>query len=286
MAEARILDRGYRRFDGDRRGTGGAVTALVWHTAQRLLGLRRRFRHKILPLIVAAVAYLPAIVFLGAAAILPGELAEAVIPGHEDFTPFIITAILLFVVFVTPEALCPDRRHRTLALYLASPLDRGSYLAGKAAAVTAVLLVVTLGPPLLVQVGYVLVGFVPMGWGAAADLGRVVVAGVVLSVAYGAVGLVGASLTDRRAFAAAGTFVALILARTASGMAVVAFDAPTWLYALDVSRVPAELAQRIHGSTGALETVATPTLAVAAATWTGALSAIVWWRYRRLTLTR
>ncbi len=286
MAEARIIDRGYRRFDGERRGTGAAVTALVRHTVQRLLGLRRRFRHKILPLIVAAIAYLPAVVFLGAAAILPGELAGAVLPGHEDFTPFIITAMLLFVVFVTPEALCPDRRHGTLALYLSSPLDRGRYLAGKAAAVTAVLLVVTLGPPLLVQVGYVLVGFVPTGWGAAADLGRVVAAGTVLAVAYGAVGLAGASFTDRRAFAAAGTFVALLLARIASGMAVVALDAPSWLYVVDVGRVPAELAQRIHGSSGDLGMVATPTLAVAAATWTGALAALVWVRYRRLTVTR
>jgi ABC-2 type transport system permease protein len=286
VAEARILDRGYRRFEGERGGTAAAIATVVVHTSQRLLGLRRPFRHKLLPLAVAALAYLPAIVFLGAAAILPAQLADALIPGHAEFLPFITTAILLFVVFVAPEALCPDRRHRTLTLYLASPLDRGTYLTAKAGAVVLVLLVVTLGPPLLVQVGYVLVGIVPLGWATAADLARVVAAGVILSVAYGAVGLAGASLTDRRAFAAAGTFVALILLRLGTDIAVVTADAPSWVRALDVSRVPAEAAQRLHGETGTVGEVATATVVVATAAWTLALAALIWGRYRRLTVTR
>ena len=44
----------------------------------------------------------------------------------------------LFVTFAAPEALCPDRRWRTLSLYLASPLDRMTYVLAKAIAIVAV----------------------------------------------------------------------------------------------------------------------------------------------------
>ena len=41
-------------------------------------------------------------------------------------------AVLVFVAFVAPEVLCPDRRTGMLGLYLASPLTRDTYLVGKA----------------------------------------------------------------------------------------------------------------------------------------------------------
>ena len=45
--------------------------------------------------------------------------------------------------------LCTDRRTGLLGLYFASPLDRNTYLVSKAAAVAAVLSIVTTGPLLL-----------------------------------------------------------------------------------------------------------------------------------------
>ena len=38
---ARIVDRGYRRYTGPRRGTSGAVRSLIVQTLQRILGIRR-----------------------------------------------------------------------------------------------------------------------------------------------------------------------------------------------------------------------------------------------------
>ena len=68
MSDARIVDRGYRPYDGPRRGQSGAIATLVRHTAQRVLGLHRSARSKLLPMAAAGIAFIPAIVFVGIAA--------------------------------------------------------------------------------------------------------------------------------------------------------------------------------------------------------------------------
>ena len=54
-----IFDRGYRTFDGERAGVGKAVRSVAWHTIRSILGLGRKGRHKVFPIIVAVVAFLP-----------------------------------------------------------------------------------------------------------------------------------------------------------------------------------------------------------------------------------
>lgn len=287
MADARILDRGYRHFEGRRLGVGAAAATLGVHTLRRVLGLRRPFRAKVAPLVVVGMAYLPAIVFLGVAGLLPRQLTSAVLPGPDVFYRFITSAMLLFVTLAGPETLCADRRHRTLGLYLASPLTRTSYLAAKAGALLVVLLVVTLGPPLLTQVGYALLGVGSADAGAVAGvLGRIVAAGLLLSLLYTAFGLAGASLTDRRAFASAVIFLGLILLGVASGIAVQGLGGPRWLLLLNVAQVPVELVLRMYGARGALRAVGTPALIAGYASWTLGLAGAVLARYRGLEVNR
>ena len=109
MPEARIVDRGYRAYEGERRGLRGAMTSLALHSVQRVLGLKRPFRYKVLPLIAAALAFIPALVFVGLAAFLPEPLLDA-LPTYADSYGFIVAAIVVFVAFVAPEVLCTDRR--------------------------------------------------------------------------------------------------------------------------------------------------------------------------------
>ena len=58
-SNARIVDQGYRRYEGPRLGARGAQRALYVASVQRAVGLRRRFRHKVIPLLVTIMAYLP-----------------------------------------------------------------------------------------------------------------------------------------------------------------------------------------------------------------------------------
>jgi len=65
---AQIHDLGYREYDGPRAGVGHAMVSLGLHAVQRVLGLKRAARHKVLPAIVILVAFIPAMVFVGLAA--------------------------------------------------------------------------------------------------------------------------------------------------------------------------------------------------------------------------
>ena len=60
MSDARILDRGYRRYEGERSGVAGAVRSVAWHTVRSILGLGRKGRHKVFPIIVLVISFVPA----------------------------------------------------------------------------------------------------------------------------------------------------------------------------------------------------------------------------------
>lgn len=288
MSDARILDRGYRRYEGDRRGARGAVGSLARQSALRALGLRRTFWAKVFPLLSAVIAYLPATVFVGVAALFPDELLDpdAVLPSYGEYYGFITAAILVFVALVGPEVLCPDRRDGMLGLYLASPLTRDTYLLAKALAVVPVLAIVTVGPPLLLLVGRT---FANAGPETVLDflsiLARIVVSGLTISAAYTAISLAAASLTDRRAVASAGVILLLLVSSVATGV-LVGLGGSDRLLLLNLFLLPFELVQRIYGELGTRPQLSTAELVAANLAWTAGAGVLVRERYRRLQVTR
>lgn len=285
-APARIADRRYRPYEGERLGVLHSQRSLARQTVQRVLGLHRPARSKVLPFLAVLIAYLPAATFIGLVALLPRRL-QTFVPEYSDYYGFISAAILLFVVFAAPEALCPDRRSRVLSLYLASPLTRTRYLAAKAAAIGAVITLVTVGPPLLLLVGRALQGAGPDGPVAfLAVLARITAAGAALAAFYTAVALAVSSLTDRRALASGGTLLLVVGSGVVSGVLVNEFAAPDALLLLNLSGAPFELVQRVYGRLGTLPEVGTWQVVLGAAAWTAAGWLVAWWRYRNLQVTR
>lgn len=281
-SRARIADLGVAAYEGARGGVATAVAALATHTARRLLGLGRRPRAKLVPLAVLAVAYIPAVAFLGVAVLVPEEVSGFLALDVRTLLSTITVAVAVFVALTGPEALCPDRRHGTIALYLASPLSPATYLLAKAAAVAAVLLTVTLGPALLLEAGSALVGVGPEGALASmARLGRVAVAGAALAGVYTAVGLAAASLTDRHAVAS-GLVIALLLG---SNIGVELLDAalaaPVWLPLFSLVTAPRELVDRLLGTTGDVAAASATMVVAANLGWLAALTGLAWWRHDR-----
>lgn len=287
MTDARIVDRGYRPYDGPRLGLGASMWSLTRHSAERVLGLRRPARSKVLPLLAAGIAYLPAIVFVGVAAFVNNAEFRRNLPTYGDYYGFVSAAIMVFVSFVAPEVLCPDRRTGMLGLYLASPLTRDSYLAAKAASVVSVLSLSTLGPPLLMLTAFTLQGLGPSGPGdVVVLLIRMVTAGVMLAVIYTAVSLALSSFTDRRTIASATVIMTLLVSDIVSEVIVDGLHGPAWVRCFDLLAAPFELVLRIYGQIGNQPDVATWALMVSNAAWAAVGFVVLRTRYQRLAVNR
>lgn len=297
MSDARIIDSGYRRYDGPRLGTQHATVALWKHTMRRILGFGRPARWKLLPILAAAIAYVPNIVFVGVTALIPDDqLRNSVLPGYAFTYGFITAAIALFVVFVAPEAICPDRRSGILSLYLATPLTRTRYIAAKALAVFTTLLLVTLGPPLLYLIGLAAQDAGPHGFGGfMATLGRIALAGVILAAFFTGMSVGASSLTDRKAFAAAGIFFFSQVVGAAVAILVEALKAPAWIFGFSTNGAAFSLVLHIFGqgritvggeNGGVPHEVPMAAFAVGTAFWTIAGLTLAWYRYNKLRVTR
>lgn len=286
-SDARIIDRGYRPYDGPRLGAAGAVRSLMKHTAQRVMGLRRPFPNKILPMLSAGIAYIPAIVFVGLAALITDDrVRNNFLPTYGEYYGFIVSALIVFASFVAPEALCPDRRTGLLGMYLASPLTRGTYVLAKVSAVLALLAVATLGPPLLMLIANILQSQGPDGpFGVVTLLVRVVASGALVAAVYTAVSLGISSLTDRRAIASAGVLLTIVGTGAVTGVLVNGVGLGEWLIMFDLSAAPFELVSRIYGERGTADIGVLP-LVAGNGIWIVAGAAMIWWRYHRIEVTR
>ena len=159
---------------------------------------------------------------------------------------------MLFVAFVAPEVLCTDRRTGMLGVYLSSPLDRDTYLLGKAIAIATALSLVCLGPPLLLLVANVLQSQGPDGTGdILLALVRVLGAGIVLTLFYTGLTMGMASLTDRKTVATAGIILVFLVSIMVTGILTVS-GAPEGSLALCPTYLSLDLASRVHGEPGNL----------------------------------
>lgn len=289
MSDAHIYEQGYRSYDGIRLGVTGSIRSLTLHSMRRGLGLRRTFWAKLLPIATVVIAYVPAAVFVGIAALIPDEITNEIdaIPSYADYFGNITAAILLFVAVVGPEVLCSDRKNGMLGMYLSSPLTRETYLLSKVLAVVPVLLLVTFGPQLLLLIGRTLVDAGPeTPVDFAIVLVRTIGAGLVVSSVYTAVSLAASSLTDRRAFASAGVILTLLVSSTVTTALAQGAGSDARLYLLNLGFLPTELVYRIYGELGSEPSLTTASLVAAALAWVLGSAALVLWRYRKLTVTR
>ena len=283
QSSAQILDRGYRKYEGQRRGVAGAMRSVTWHTTRSILGLGRPARHKVFPIIVFVIAFLPAIAFLGLS-ILLSDFGDELRPEYWELFDLAFLPSILFASMVAPEALVRDRRDGMFSLYLSTPLTRPTYLGAKVMAVLGCMSIITVGPPLLLLLGYTIQSQGPDGidgwlWVAA----RIGFAGIVIAAIYAAIGLAAAALTDRRAFASVAAILVLLGGLIAGGALVEGAELANEYYLVSPVNTALEVAPRTFGDqSGEMFGVSTGLVAAVAAGWIVLGAAIVAWRYRKM----
>ncbi|MFV2038721.1 MAG: ABC transporter permease [Acidimicrobiales bacterium] len=290
--EARIHDLGYRRYEGPRSGVGSVMADLGWHAIQRVLGLKRAARHKIVPVVTILLCFVPALVFVGMAALLPTSLLEDdILPSYAEYYGFIVVVIWLFTSFVAPEAICTDRRTGMLALYLATPLTRTTYVVSKLTAVITTILMVSLLPSLFLLLAYTVEGAGPDGVADFVEtLGRISVAGLLIAIYFGAYSAMVSSFTPRRSMASAAIVISFLMSGVISTTLIDGTDFNDRIALINVATLPIRasffiLGEQPEGSrglavvNGSLVLLVTVSVAVASA-------AVTWWRYQRLEVDR
>lgn len=308
MTEARIHERGYLPYNGPRNGPAYAMVDTGRHTVQRVLGMKRTIWQKVLPIFTLLVAFVPAIVFIGFAAFTPSDsvldLIEA--PVYYEIIAF---ALVLFAAFVAPEAVCTDRRSGMLGLYMASPLNRDTYLLAKFAAVTAVMGIMTVGPSLLMLIAYALgdarpdaieiysdgafqlsgQGYGPDGVdGWLVELGRILASGLAMAAFWAALSLAVSSLTSRRARASVAIFLGVVVSAIVAGALAEGLEVGDGFALLDMYSLPNEAVYRIYGEVSDADTITTEldtwAVVLALVGCTSVFAGFARWRYQRIEI--
>jgi ABC-2 type transport system permease protein len=284
MSDAQILDRGYRRFEGHRSGLRGSMRSVAWHTTRSILGLGRPARHKVFPVIVIVVAFIPSLVFLALTAFI-GDLLEGELrPEYWEMFNFSILATVVFTALVAPEAIVRDRRDRMFSLYLSTPLSRPTYLVAKVVAVLLTMSIIVVGPALLALVGFTLQNLGPDGpvaW--LGVLGRLILAGLAICAVYTTLSLGVSSLTDRRAFASIAVVLLMIGTATVTGLLIEEAGMSQNWHVINPVGLAVEIAPRLFGDRGeGAEDLSTWVVMFGSAGWTALGSALLAGRYRKL----
>jgi hypothetical protein len=191
---------------------------------RRALGIRRSWRQKVAPFLLLGIVTIPAIVNVGIGYITRGEvlLTDRVeIITYREYVG-VSAALLLFVVLVAPDVICPDRRQRILPLMFSRPLTGVDYVFAKVGAIATILFAFSFLPQVVLFVGNMFVSDSALDYftGHLDVLWQVPVAVLLLAVYYAVIGVAIASLTDRRIVAGAAVIGLFLVTSIASGILV------------------------------------------------------------------
>ena len=236
-AASSIYDLGYRHYDGPRTGRWGTFATLYTSSVRSAFGFGRRTSSKIIPFTLAVFAFIPAFIQVGIGAITSGLDADIEFFEHEDYFGYVQIVLVLFCAAVAPELVGRDQRNRMLSLYFSRALSRIDYALARFAALTSVMLVLTLGPQALLYIGNGMAaddlsGYVADRW----DLVFPIIGGSILvSAMIASVGLVLASYIPRRAYATAVIVGVFVLTYTLATILMETLDTTVARYALLLS---------------------------------------------------
>ncbi len=292
MTDQVIYDRGYRTYDGERTGPGGARKAVYKDGIRRVLGLGRKAREKVYPWVMISIAIGMAAIIIGVHWFI-GDLAQSLsegVPTYGELFDLYSWIGLLFIAFAAPWLLIPDRTRGVLSVYFSRPLTVDGYLSSKVGAFATVVGGIYLVPQLVLHLGLGLIsddGFLTY-MGANLDvLWKVPVITLSFVAMHGALAFLVSAIVNRPGVASAAFLGVLIPGRfIAAQISEATFPGARWTSLLAFDHLP-----RIIRDDLFRDTVTYPAEAVGFNGWTAAAvitvavvvsAIIVRARYRRL----
>ena len=222
-----IYDLGYRRYEGPRLGRAHAIRSLIVHSFRTTFGLGRSGRAKAAPIILGAIAILPAVIIVGGLTVaarfgFQRELDDSDLIGFDNYFSAITAIVVLFCAAQAPELFGRDQRHGVLALYFARALRRSDYALGRLLGFILAVLLMLLIPMIILFVGRVLLS-TDIGGSLGANLPRmppVLAQASVIAALYGGLSMAVSAYSPRRAYATAGIIALFVLPGIVAGIVI------------------------------------------------------------------
>ncbi|MET8152265.1 ABC transporter permease [Actinoplanes sp. NPDC049668] len=211
MSESSVIhDIGYQRYTGPRLGRGAVFGAIYVHGVRAAYGFGRSAKSKIFPWLVFGIVTLVAVIIAAVRA------QTGTVPlNYVQFADAMSWLIIFFVAIVAPELVSRDLRAGVLPLYFSRPVRAADYVGAKVAAMVSAVWVLLAGPQLIMFLGAAFTTKDGMSgvWGELDDLLWGWSYSLLWALLFTGIGLLVASLTGKRAFAAGG-IVAVFLMTT------------------------------------------------------------------------
>jgi ABC-2 type transport system permease protein len=211
MSEASVIhDIGYQRYTGPRLGRLAILTAIYVHGLRAAFGFGRSAKAKIFPWMVAGIVVLVAVIVAAVR-----SQANIIVFNYVTFDDAMSWLIIFFVAICAPELLSRDLRSGVLPLYFSRPLRSADYIGAKFAALVSAVWLLLAVPQFVMFLGAAFTTKTGMRgvWHEAGDLLPGWAYSLLWAAVFAAIGLLIASLTGKRAFAAGG-IVAVFLMTT------------------------------------------------------------------------
>lgn len=209
-----IHDIGYRRYEGVRLGRGHVFRSMYSHSLRTAFGFGRGVKAKLFPWGVTGVVIAIAVVITAI-----NSRSEEPVSTYPQFVDAISVLAILFLAAAAPEMVSRDLRSHVLTLYFARPVRRHDYVVAKLTALISAVFLVVGGPQLIIFAG---AGFsvesVSQFRHAFTDLLGGLFYTAIFALIAGSIALLCASLTGRRAFAAAAVVGAFVVTIPMAGM--------------------------------------------------------------------
>ncbi|MFJ8580140.1 ABC transporter permease [Micromonospora sp. NPDC093277] len=203
-----IHDIGYQRYTGTRLGRRHVFGALYLHGLRTAFGLGRSAKAKIFPWLVVSI-----VVVVAAGLTAVRTQTGQVVMTYAQFADAMSWLVIFFVAVVGPELVSRDLGSGVLPLYFSRPLPRGDYALAKLGALGTALWLLLGAPQLVMFLGAAFTTKTGIRgvWDELLDLLPGLLYAALWAVVFASVGLLIASLTSKRAFAAGGIVAAFLM---------------------------------------------------------------------------